>query len=140
MIDWSFLDNSDVSIHDHFDTFYEKTTECINNHIPKKKVSKKDLKLRSKTWINNETQGLMNYRDKLFNNMIKPPSPSNKYIYWKFRNHVVSEQRRGKINYFQRYFKKHKTNIKMPWSGIRSIVNVKTKKQLTHISHNIGKW
>ena len=45
LIDWSFLDNSDVSIHDHFDTFYEKTTECINNHIPKKKVSEKDLKL-----------------------------------------------------------------------------------------------
>ena len=43
MIDWSFLDNSDVSINDYFNTFYEKTTECINNHIPEKKVPKKDL-------------------------------------------------------------------------------------------------
>ena len=77
LIDWSFLDNSDVSIHDQFNTFYEKTTECINNHIPKKRVSKEGLKLRSKPWINIETQRLMNYRDKLFNNMIKNPSPSN---------------------------------------------------------------
>ena len=81
MIEWSFLDNSDVSINGHFNTFYEKTTECISNHIPKKKVSKKDLKLRSKPWINNETQRLINYRDKLFNNMIKNPSPSKKNIY-----------------------------------------------------------
>ena len=96
MIEWSFLDNSDVSINDHFNTFYEKTTECINNHLPKKKVSKKDLKLRSKPWINNETQRLKNYRDERFYNMIKNPSPSNKYIYRKFRNLVVSEQCRGK--------------------------------------------
>ena len=67
--------------------------------------------------------------------MIKNPSPSNKYIYRKFRNRVVSEQHRGKINYFQRYFEKHKTNMKMLWSSIRSIVNVKTKTQLTQISH-----
>ena len=139
MIDWAFLDNSDLSIHDHITIFYEKTTECINNHIPKKKVLKKDLKLRSKPSINNETQRLMNYRDKLFNNIIKNPSPSNKYIYRKFRNRVVSEQHRGLFsnysNYFQRYFETHKTNMKMRWSGIGSIVNVKTKKQLTQISH-----
>ena len=34
LTDQSFLDNSDISIHDHSNTFYEKTTECINNHIP----------------------------------------------------------------------------------------------------------
>ena len=131
------IDNSYVSIHDHFNTFHQKTTECINNHIPKKKVSKKDPNLRSKPWINNETQRRMNYGDKLFNNMIKNPSPLNKYIYRKFRNHVVYEQRRGKINYFQRYFETHKTNMRMLWSSIRSIVNVSTKKQLTQISHSL---
>ena len=105
LIDWSFLDNSDVYIHDHFNTFYDKTTECISNHIHKRKASKRDPKLRSKPWIVTETQRLVNYRDKSFNNVIKNPSPSNKYLYRKFRNCVVSEKRREKSNYFQRHTK-----------------------------------
>ena len=55
-----------------------------------------------------EAQRLINYRDKLFNNMIKNLSPSNKYLYKKFRNRVLSEQRREKIDYFHRYFETHK--------------------------------
>ena len=91
LIYWSFLDNSDVSIHDHFNKFYEKTTECINNHIPEKKVSKKDIKVRSEPQINNETQRLMNYRDKLFHNMVKNPPPSNIYVHI-YRKHIYIQE------------------------------------------------
>ena len=52
MLDWTSLDNTSLSATDHFDNFYAKTTECVNSHIPKKKVTKKALKLRSKPWIN----------------------------------------------------------------------------------------
>ena len=47
----------------------------------------------------------------------------------------MSEQRKGKIRYFQNYFEKNKTNMKMLWTGIRSIVNVKFKTQFSNISH-----
>ena len=47
---------------------------------------------------------------------------------------MVSEQRRGKKSYFQKYFEKHKTNMKMLWHGIRSIVNTSNKNQASHIS------
>ena len=67
--------------------------------------------------------------------MIKTPSPSNRYLYKKFRNRVVSEQRREKIRYFQNNFETHKTNIKMLWTGIKSIVNTKSKNQFSPISH-----
>ena len=77
----------------------------------------------------------MNYRDKLFHTMNKNPTPSNKYLYRKLRNRVVSEQRQGKIRYFKNYFEVHKTNMKMLWSGIKSIVNMKAKNQLSQISH-----
>ena len=75
----------------------------------------------------------MSYRDKLFNEMKKHPTPSNKYLYHKFRNRVVSEQRRGKKSYFQEYFEKHKTNMKMLCHGIRPIVNTSNKNQASHI-------
>ena len=66
--------------------------------------------------------------------MNKHPTPSNKYLYHKFRNRVVSEQRRGKKSYFQEYFEKYQTNVKMLWHGIRSIVNTSNKNQASHIS------
>ena len=77
----------------------------------------------------------MNYRDKLFHAMNKNPTPSNKYLYRKFRSRVVSEQRQGKIHHFKNYFEVHKTSMKMLWSGIKSTVNVKAKSQLSQISH-----
>ena len=135
MLDWTSLDNTSLSATDHFDNFYGKTTEYVNSHIPKKKVTKKALKLRSKPWINSNIQKLMNYRDKYFKSMTKNPSNTNKYLYRKFRNRVVSEQRKGKIKYFQSYFEKNKTNMKMLWTGIKSIVNVKAKNQISQISH-----
>ena len=92
------------------------------------------LKLQSKPWINSCFKKLMNYRDKLFNAMIKTPSPSNRYLYKKFRNRVVSEQPREKTRHFQNYFETHKTNIKMLWTGIKSIVNTKLKNQFSQIS------
>ena len=77
----------------------------------------------------------MSYRDKLVNKMVPSPTPSNKYLYFNFRNRVVSEQRKSKIRYFQIYFEKNKINMKMFWAGIRSIVNVKVETQFSIISH-----
>ena len=103
--------------------------------FPRKKVPKKILKLRTKAWIKSDIQKLMSYRDKLFGKMVKSPSADNKYLYSKFRNCAVSEQRKSKIEYFQNYFEKHKANMKMLWTGIKSIVNLKAKHPLSHISH-----
>ena len=77
----------------------------------------------------------MSYRDKLFIKMNNIPTESNKYLYRKFRNRVVSEQRKEKRNYFLKYFEKNKTNMKKLWTGIKSIVNVKAKNQLSQISY-----
>ena len=77
----------------------------------------------------------MSYRDKLFIKMNNNPTESNKHLYRKFRNRAVSKQRKEKINYFLKYFENNKTNMKKLWIGIKSIVNVKAKYQLSQISH-----
>ena len=48
------------------------------------------------------------------------------YLYKKFRNKVVSEIRKSRNDYYSQYLAKHKSNMKMLWSGIRSIINVKS--------------
>ena len=141
ILDWSPTDDLSVSVNDHFDYFLEWTATCIDSHLPKKRITKRNLKLRMKPWINGKIQKLMFNRDKLFKKMIKNPTPENKYLYEKyskFRNRVVSEQCKSKIKYYQNYFEKHKTNMKMLWTGIKSIVNVKSKTQFSPISHLVN--
>ena len=77
-------------------------------------------------------------RDKFFKKTIKNPTSVSKYLYYKFRNQVVSEQHKFKIKYYQSYFEKHKTNMKMLRTGIKSIVNVKPKTQFSPISHLVN--
>ena len=57
---------------------------------------------------------------------------TNIYI-TKFRNRVVSKQRKSKKEYFHDFFQRHKSNIKMLWSGIRSILNIRNKSKLSLI-------
>ena len=77
----------------------------------------------------------MYLRDRMFNKANKDPTPDNKYLYRRFRNRVVAEQRKTKVTYFKDYFEKYKTNMKMLWSGIRSLVNIKNRGNLSHISN-----
>ena len=62
------------------------------------------------------------------------------YLYKKFRNKVVTEIRKSKNDYYANYFIKHKTNMKMLWSGIRSIVKSKSNagSSITGLIHNHG--
>ena len=101
---------------------------CIDFHAPVKKMNKKDLKLHEKPWINPKIQRLMKYRDKLLRKLNKKCTENGEYLYKKFRNRVVSELRSSRIKYYNFYFIEHKSNMKMLWSGIRSIINIKNKK------------
>ena len=44
-IEWLSLmiSDSSISVNEHFNHFYGKTTNCVNLHVPKKKVSKKSV-------------------------------------------------------------------------------------------------
>ena len=47
---------------------------------------------------------------------------------------VVSENKKSKINYFDTYFQANKSNMKNLWTGIKSIINKKSKNSLQSIS------
>ena len=48
-------------------------------------------------------------------------------VYRKCRNRVVAENRKSKASYFKNYFATYSGNMKMLWSGIKSIINAKKK-------------
>ena len=59
------------------------------------------------------------------------------YLHKKFRNKVVSEIGKSKNDYYSQYFARHKSNMKMLWSGIRSIINVKSNVRISVSSFTI---
>ena len=77
----------------------------------------------------------MTYRDNLLKKLNENFTVSSKYLYNKFRNRVVFEQGKSKKKYFHDFLQRHQSNIKMLWSGIRSIVNIKNKSRLSLIEN-----
>ena len=67
-------------MNEKFDYFYSSVSSCVNGHAPKIKVTKKELRLRSKPWINSRIQKLMYLREKMFNKMNKNPTDDNKFL------------------------------------------------------------
>ena len=65
-------------------------------------------------------------RDKYLRKLNRTKSLDMEYLYKKFRNKLVSEIRKSKNDYYSQYFVRHKSNMKMLWLGIASIINVKS--------------
>ena len=128
-----FLDDPSLSLNCKFEKFYQKLSSCVDQHVPSKKMTKNDIKFHSKPWINPKIQRLIKYRDKLLRKLKRKYSFNNEYLYKKFRNRVVNELKTSRISYYTQYFTGHKNNMKMLWSGIRSIINVKNNR-LNNIS------
>ena len=117
-----FLDDSSLSLNCKFEKFYQKLSSWVDQHVPTKKMTKNDIKFHSKPWINPKIQRLIKYRDKLLRKLKRKYSFNNEYLYKKFRNRVVNELKTSRISYYVQYFTEHKNNMKMLWSGIRSII------------------
>ena len=132
----SFLKVPNINLNCKFEMFYDNLSSCVNHHVPTKKMTKKDLKFHTKPWITSKNKNLIKYRDKLMRKLNKKYTLDNEYLSKKFRNHVVSEFRTSRINYYNKYFTEDKKNMKMLWTGIRSIINVKNAR-LNNISQII---
>ena len=124
-IEKSYLNDKGTDLNAKFDKFLLKLHDLINKHCPKKKLSKKILKLRSKPWINSQIHKMMKIRDKLFKQFKISKSPTDQMAYKQFRNRVVNEIRESKKNRYHQYFDENKGNMKMLREGIKDIIDLK---------------
>ena len=109
-----------------FDLFYDQIDSVCKKHVPYKRLSKKEVKISSKSWITRQIFAKMKYRDKLYSKLLKSKQkdPNLHYLYKKFRNRIVKDLKDSKSSYFQQYFSLNRYNMQKLWSGIRSIINV----------------
>ena len=103
-----------------FNSLYENLFNTVNKYVPTRKVTRKDIKLHIKLWINQKIVEFIKYRDRLKRKFKRRPTIENEYLFKKFRNRVVNELKECEAAYHQRYFQNHKDNMKK-----LSIINIK---------------
>lgn len=107
-IHWKNAFNSTVDTNTICETFFTKSNEIINKHLPLKKLSKKEAKLLAKPWITPALRNSMKRRDRLLNRYIKEKDVVKKdEIHKKYktlRNRILSLTRSSKKLHFQKIF------------------------------------
>ena len=137
MIDKSDLNLSMSNLH-HF------INSILDVLAPYKKLSKNELKLKSKPWINNEIQVLMKKRDKLLYKYSKHKLKNSHTAislcneYKVIRNKITTMKRVNKLEYYKKFFDSNKNKMSSIWKGIRSIVNISntSKKDIMILDSN----
>ena len=135
-IDWNYV-NNEPNIDNAFTVFYNNIDSLLNIMAPLKKQTKRQQGLAQRPWITSGILKSMRIRDALYKKLTKKNlTPQNKILvsekYKKYRNLIVTLQRRSKQNYFQNYFEKNKCDVKKTWCGIRNILAI-SKKKITNI-------
>ena len=94
------------------DYFYKVYTEVLNQHAPRKALSKAIM-----------------LRTKLRNKFLKDPSTENKFSYNKQRNWCVSLLRKEKKKYFANLNEEDITDNKNFWQTTKPFLSEKTKSR-----------
>ena len=81
-------------------------------------------------------------RDRILNKVKKQGNDATKALYKKFKNRVVVLLKESKANYFHNFFHTNGNNMKLLWSGLKSIISNKNSKvniisQLKDANENI---
>ncbi len=128
-LNFDYLNDDQTNVNTKFNRFLATLDDIIKTHVPLKKLTKKDLKLRNKPWINSRIQKMMRLRDNILKKIRKKPDASQRLLYKKFRNRIAIELKNSKTNYFQNYFHENSKNMKLLWTGIKSIISVKNSRE-----------
>ena len=62
------------NVNDQFNDFYWKLEGCVERHAPVKELSTKEIKMKSKPWINPIITKLIRNRNKLFKRKKRQPN------------------------------------------------------------------
>ena len=109
--------------------FITEVNKIIDKHAPCRKITKKELKERTKPWITKGIRRSIKQRNKLFNKLKNECNQQDKMVIQSkikvYRNKIKHLLRDSKKNYYKNYFKNNAINIKNLWKGINEIISNK---------------
>ena len=108
----------------------------LSKYAPFKKISKYQLKFKTKPCITFGVQKSMPVKNKLLKKFITKKDPQIKAeIYKKNRNLLSTLMKESKQIYYAKYFESNWNNIRNTWKGIKTIISI--KNITTTIPHSI---
>ena len=128
------IESSDINlIYNHFQDEFLKT---IDKHAPMKTLSIKEMKWKQKPWITKGIQNSITKKDILYRKFLRSKSSFWHHRYKIYRNRIKKLIFFSKKRYYANYFVKFEKNSKKIWSGIGSIINKKSKKNIDDVFLN----
>ena len=132
-IDWeNKLDIQNNSPDKSLSTLINITNEIIDKHAPVVKCNNRK-QFKRKPWITNGLLNSINTKEKLYKRFIKEKNPTKKsqkeVKFKRYRNILSQALKTSKNNYYKTFFNENKNNIKLTWTGIKSIINNKGGKE-----------
>ena len=128
-IEWDRVIPKEISNpNESFNLFFNKIDSLVNQYIPLRKLTKKEIKNRFKAWITSGIQNSMKRRDKIYKTFIKAKQLDIKKEYESqyktLRNQIVKLCGVSKLTYFRNFFQINAGNIKNTWKGINKVINI----------------
>ena len=90
-LNFEYLNENINDVNAKFNRFLDNLNDIVKKHAPLKKLTKKELKLRNKPWINGRIQKMMRLRDKALKKLRKKPDEATKFLHKQFRNRITIE-------------------------------------------------
>ena len=131
-IDWAeWLEIGKEDVNHSSEKFIEKINELLDKYAPLKKLSQKQFKQRFKPWITDKILDKISLKNKFLHLSATCKNAEDKInLYNKFKNiknEITYLTRKGKKEFYEKYFADNKNNLKKIWKGIKDILNIKAK-------------
>ena len=144
--DWNtILEIDKKEIDSSFNNFLLTFNRLLQEHVPLKKVSNKEIKILKKPWINTR---ILKFIDKIYIYIyiryIRTKHVAKKEklfeLFMTYRNSLNKITKLSKANYYSEFFEKNKKKLNKALQAIKEIINI-NKKTLQNIQniHNNGK-
>ena len=115
-------------LYNNIDASFQNLFDYMNNiivkHGPFKKISRYKLKFETSPWITTALKKSVSIKNKFFKRVKKKDVSQKNELH---KNHKICRKvistlmKRGKQNYFSKYFESNLTNIKNTWNSIKGI-------------------
>ena len=143
-IDWyTELETASKDINKSFTILEAKVNSIIEKHMPLKRLTKKERKLKEKPWITQEIRTQIKKRDKVHKKFLRAKDNERKKELFKtfkeIRNKIVALCRASKKAYYRKFFAENSDNAKKTWQGIKSIINLKASSKFVPTSLLVDK-
>ena len=142
-MDWTDIIKSEKkNIDFSFECFLKKFNLILDKYLPLKKLTKQQLKFKTKPRITPGLQKSISVKNNLLTKFIKLKEPTLKNEahtkYKLYRNMLATLLKRSKRTYFSSFFQNHVHDLKNTWKGIKRIISLTDKTEIKNIILSLG--